>query len=88
MVKAIAAKAASGARYMMMRTTPKTAWVKSSSSSTTRWPRSPIWQSAKPNSTAMISTGMMSPLAISPTMLVGIIFIRKSMIVSDFAPVT
>jgi hypothetical protein len=35
-VKAMAAKAASGARYMIIRTTPNTAWVNSSINTTVR----------------------------------------------------
>ena len=57
----------------------------SSISATRRWPRSPIWHSAKPNNTAITSTGKRSPWATAPTRFVGIIFNRKSTIVSDLA---
>jgi hypothetical protein len=44
-----------------------------------------MWHNAKPNKTAMTSTGRRSPWATAPTRFDGIIFIRKSTIVNDWA---
>ena len=70
---------------MMIRTMPNNATDAESSNATIGLPRGPASTSASPSSTAMNSTGMMSPLTKGSTKEVGIIDRKKSDSVTSLA---
>ncbi|MNV69922.1 hypothetical protein D3C71_1628560 [compost metagenome] len=79
MVNAIAPKAPSGARRMIMLMMPKITREKLSITLKINWPFSPRRCRAKPNSTANSNTCKMLPLAKAPMTLPGMISSKNGM---------
>src|SRR5262252_3652934 len=84
-VNAIAPNAASGARRMIIPTTEKTPCANESRKSTTGFARSPMYDSATPNSVAKTRICRMSFLASASTMLEGTMLVRNSTKPAGFA---
>ncbi len=76
-VNAIAPKAPTGAAFIKIATSLKTALVADSSMASNGSPRSPINASAMPKRIATNSTCRISPSANAETSVVGMTFIRK-----------
>ncbi len=81
----MAQRAAIGAKYMMIRTIPKRATEANSRNATIGLPRACARLRLNPSSTAMKSTGMMSPFTNGSTKDVGIIDRKKSVNVTSLA---
>ena len=85
MVNAMAPKAPIGAAFMRMATRRKIGVVSACRKSVTGLPLSPTMPSAMPNRTEKNSTCRMSPSAKAPTIVCGMMFIRKPVIVLSCA---
>ncbi|MNY31242.1 hypothetical protein D3C86_1653980 [compost metagenome] len=85
MVKAMAPKAPMGAAFISIATSLKIGYIRACMKSVTGLPFSPTIPSAMPKRTEKNSTCRMSPLAKAPTMVVGMMFIRKPVMVCSWA---